>query len=98
MAASAVSAGQLLSQREATAYPLCHGGEFQDVEGLVVHGRALVDVDDHAGFASTTEEALQVVSQLTFPEGNVLKEPDGGNRQTRYRLVEQIIFELPSSA
>lgn len=59
---------------------LCHGGELEDVEGLVVHGGTLVDVDDHAGFSSTTEEALQVVGQLAFPEGNVLKQPEGGTR------------------
>lgn len=61
---------------------LCHSRELEDVEGLVVHGGALVDVDDHAGFTSTAEEALQVVGQLAFPEGNMLQQPEGGSRQT----------------
>lgn len=60
---------------------LCHSGEFEHVEGLVVHGGTLVDVDDHAGFTSAAEEALQVVGQLAFPEGNMLQQPEGGNRQ-----------------
>lgn len=60
---------------------LCHSREFEDVESLVVHGGTLVDVDDHTGFTSTTEKALQVVGQLAFPEGNMLKQPEGGNRQ-----------------
>lgn len=58
---------------------LRHGREFEDVESLVVHGGTLVDVDDHTGFASAAEEALQVVGQLALPEGNVLKQPEGGN-------------------
>ena len=58
---------------------LCHGRELEDVEGLVVHGGALVDVDHHADFPSATEEALQVVGQLTLSEGNVLEQPEGGN-------------------
>lgn len=59
---------------------LRHSRELEDVERLVVHGGALVDVDDHAGFTPTTEEALQVVGQLAFSEGNVLQQP-GGNGQ-----------------
>lgn len=55
---------------------LCHSRELEDVESLVIHGGTLVDVDDHAGFSSSTEEALQVVGQLTLPEGNVLKQPE----------------------
>lgn len=58
---------------------LCHSREFEDVESLIVHGGTLVDVDDHTGFTATTEEALQVVGQLAFPEGNMLKQPEGGN-------------------
>ena len=45
--------------------------ELEYVECLVVHGGTLVDVDDHAGSASTTEEALQVVGQLALPERDV---------------------------
>lgn len=62
---------------------LSHSREFEDVESLVVHGGTLVDVDDHAGFTSTTEEALQVVGQLAFPEGNMLEQPEGGNRHKK---------------
>lgn len=56
-----------------TKHLLCNGRELEDVEGFVVHGGALVDVDDHAGFAAAAEEALQVVGQLALPEGNVLR-------------------------
>ncbi len=60
-------------------HPLCHSRELEDVESLVVHGGTLVDVHNHAGFTSTTEKALQVVSQLAFPEGNMLEQPVGKN-------------------
>lgn len=60
---------------------LCHSRELEDVESLVIHGGTLVDVDDHTGFTSTTEKALQVVGQLAFPEGHMLKQPEGGNRK-----------------
>lgn len=63
---------------------LCHSRELEDVESLVVHGGTLVDVDDHTGFTSTAEKALQVVGQLAFPERNMLKQPEGGNRQTAW--------------
>lgn len=62
-------------------YLLCHSREFEDIESFVVHGGTLVDVDDHTGFTSTTEKALQVVGQLALPEGDMLKQPDGGKRQ-----------------
>lgn len=52
---------------------LCNSRELEDVEGFVVHGGALVDVDDHAGFAAAAEETLQVVGQLALPERNVLR-------------------------
>lgn len=61
---------------------LRHSGEFEDVESLVIHGGTLVDVDDHTDFASMAEEALQVVGQLALPVRNMLKQSDGGNRQT----------------
>lgn len=67
-------------------YLLCDGRELEDVESFVVHGGALVDIDDHAGFAAATEEALQVMRQLALPEGNVLQQPErevgGGRRHT----------------
>lgn len=59
-------------------YLLGHSRELEDVEGLVVHGGTLVDVDDHAGFPPPTEEALQVVGQFALSEGNVLRRPEGG--------------------
>ena len=59
-------------------YLLGHSRELEDVEGLVVHGGALVDVDDHAGFPSATQEALQVVGQFALSEGNLLQQPEGG--------------------
>lgn len=65
-------------------YLLCDSGELEDVESFVVHGGALVDIDDHAGFAAAAEEALQVVRQLALPERNVLQQPErmagGGQR------------------
>lgn len=57
---------------------LCHSRELENVESLVVRGGTLVDVDDHTGFSSTTEKALQVVGQLALPEGNMLKQSAGG--------------------
>lgn len=60
---------------------LCHSRELEDVESLVIHGGTLVDVDDHTGFTSTAEKALQVVGQLAFPEGHMLKQPERGNRK-----------------
>lgn len=64
-----------------------NGRELEDVEGFVVHGGALVDVDDHAGFAAAAEEALQVVGQLALPEGNVLQQPgEGGGRRAETRV------------
>lgn len=62
---------------------LCHSRELEDVESLVIHGGTLVDVDDHTCFTSTTEKALQVVGQLAFPEGHMLKQPEGGNRKKK---------------
>lgn len=61
-------------------HPLCHSREFEHVDSLVIHGGTLVDVDDHTGFASTTEKSLQVVGQLAFPEGNMLQQPGAGNK------------------
>lgn len=61
---------------------LSHSGELEDVESLVIHGGALVDVDDHADFASPAEEALQVVGQLALPVWDMLKQSEGGNSQT----------------
>ncbi len=79
---------------------LCHSREFEDVESLIVHGGPLVDVDDHTGFTSTTEKALQVVGQLAFPERNMLKQPKAGNRQPNrllgidIRYVHSEVFVL----
>lgn len=61
---------------------LRHSRESEDIESLIVHGGTLVDVDNHTGFTSTTEKALQVMGQLAFPEGNMLKQPEGRDRQT----------------
>lgn len=55
---------------------LSNSREFEDVESLIVHGCTWADVDNHAGFTSTTEKALQVVGQLTLSEGNMLKQPE----------------------
>lgn len=57
---------------------LRHSREFEDVERLIIHGGTLIDVDKHTGFASTTEKALQVMSQFALPKGNVLKQPKVG--------------------
>ena len=51
------------------------GREFEDVERLGVHGGTLVDVDNHAGFPSTREKALEVVCELALSEGDMLLEP-----------------------
>lgn len=71
-------------RRAQQQYLLCNSRELEDVESFVIHGSTLVDVDDHAGFAAATEEALQVVRQLALPEGNVLQQPErkvrGGRR------------------
>lgn len=61
---------------------LGHGGELEDAERLVVHGGALVDVDDHAGFTPTAEKALKVMGQLALPEGDVLQQSEGMRRHT----------------
>lgn len=68
------------AQSTMSRYLLCHSREFKDISGLIIHGDTLVNVNNHAGFASATEEALQVVGQLAFPEGNVLTEPGRENR------------------
>ena len=56
---------------------LGQGGELEDGERLIVGGRTLADVDDHAHGAATAQEALQEVGELGLPEGNVLRNPRG---------------------
>lgn len=47
-----------------------HSGEPHHVEGLVVGGGTLVDVDHHGGFSSATEEGLEELGQLALSEGD----------------------------
>lgn len=65
---------------EKVTHLLSHSREFEDVDRLIVYGCTLVDVDNHTGFASPAEKALQVVGQLTFSEGNMLKKPEKRNK------------------
>lgn len=55
---------------------LSHGRELEYVERLVIHGRALVNIYDHAGFTSASEITLQIVSEFTLSERNVLSESE----------------------
>lgn len=41
------------------------------MEGLVVGGSTLVDVDNHGGFSSAAEKSLEQLGQLALPEGDV---------------------------
>lgn len=41
------------------------------MEGLVVGGSTLVDVDDHGHFSSAAEKALEELGQLALSEGDV---------------------------
>lgn len=45
--------------------------ELHNMEGLVVGGSTLVDVDNHGGFSSAAEKSLEQLGQLALPEGDV---------------------------
>ena len=48
-----------------------NSGEFHYVEGLVVGGSALVDVDDHRRSSSAAEHGLEELGEFALPERNV---------------------------
>lgn len=41
------------------------------MEGLVIGGGTLVDVDNHGGFPSSTEEGLEELCEFALSERNV---------------------------
>lgn len=45
--------------------------ELHHVEGLVVGGGTLVNVNDHRRFPSAAEKSLEEFGQLALPEGDV---------------------------
>lgn len=52
------------------------------MQRLVVGGGALVDVDDHGGSASATEDGLEEFGQLALSERDVAAGLSGGTNQT----------------
>lgn len=66
--------------REASSADLFgYSRELHDMEGLVVGGSTLVDVDDHGRFSSAAEESLEELGQLALSEGDVgALHPDAG--------------------
>lgn len=46
------------------------GGELHNMEGVVVSGRTLVDVDDHRGSTFAAEESLEELGEFAFSERN----------------------------
>lgn len=48
-----------------------HSRELHNVEGLVVGGGTLVNVDDHGRLSSAAEESLEELGQLALSEGDV---------------------------
>lgn len=56
------------------------------MEGLVVGGSALVNVDDHGCFPSATEKSLEELGQLALSEGDVgALHPDHKEQRRRHR-------------
>lgn len=57
---------------------LSYSRELHHVEGLVVGGGTLVNVDDHGRLPSAAEKGLEEFGQLALPEGDVgALHPDG---------------------
>lgn len=78
---------------------LGHSGELEDVQGFIVHGSTLVDVNYHAGFSSAAEEALQVVSEFALSEGDMLLEPTRSKQliNTRFFRIQFIFINTNSN-
>lgn len=53
---------------------LSYGRELEDIDCLIVHGGTLVNVYNHTGFAPAGKVSLQIVSEFTLSEWNVLSE------------------------
>lgn len=57
------------------------GRELHDVEGLVIGGGALVDVDDHRRFAFAAEKSLEELGELALSEGDAVVLHSDDHRQ-----------------
>lgn len=63
---------------------LSHGRELEHVQRLIIHRRALINVYNHTGWAPACEVALQIVSEFTLSERNMLSERTKKTKKTQW--------------